>query len=57
MLQRVECSFLFTVPACITAFFLGFTASVSPVLLRGSLADLGSESVDLMDYTDLTLNS
>lgn len=57
-----------TVPVCIAVswflvvwglfcFFLEFTAFVSPVLLRGSLADLGSESVDLMDYTDLSLNS
>lgn len=56
--QTVEHIFLFH-RACLNncIFFLEFTASVSPVLLRGSLADLGSESVDLMDYTDLTLNS
>lgn len=46
-------------PVCTASFyfFLEFTASVRPVLLRGSLADLGSESVDLMYYTDVNLNS
>lgn len=56
--QTVEHIFLFHC-ACLNncIFSLEFTASVSPVLLRGSLVDLGSESVDLMDYTDLALNS
>lgn len=53
-----SCTF-FVHCACLQSciFFLEFTASVSPVLLRGSLTDLRSESVDLIDYTDLTFNS